>query len=108
MHRVQAVRKRHKVPGCRHEQELGHASVQAQPAATTRDRGQVGTVAVGLEPCAASAAASAAPRPHDRDGLAHLRPAHAVAELVHPAGVLMPEREGRGPRQRPGVNSYIR
>ncbi len=62
-----------------------------------------GRCAQRLVAAQAALALPAAPGADDGDRLAGLEAADALAERVHPAGVLVAEREGRIPRQRAGL-----
>jgi hypothetical protein len=101
-HRVQAIRQWHQVTGRWHQDEFSHASVGAQPAATTGCGCRQRLLAVVLHAEQAPRARAAAPGAIDRDWLANVQPTRAGAELVHPARVLMAQRERRSPGQLPG------
>jgi hypothetical protein len=75
------------------------SSPEAAPA--PGDGRQVGTLAVGLDAVQAPRAAAATPGADDGHGLTDLQAGHALAEGVHPAGVLVAEGERRAPGQRP-------
>ena len=85
------IPERHEQPRVGDEHVLGHAAVAAEAAAGRAELRRA--LAQGLQPGPARAAAPAAPRPVDRDGLADLPALHARAERLDPAGVLVPERE---------------
>ena len=91
------------MPGGRHQQVLGHATVEAEPAPAPGHRGQVRTLAVGLEPVQAVPAGAAAPGTDDRDRLTAVQAPDAGAQGVDPAGVLVAERERGAPGQHAGV-----
>ena len=103
VHRVEAVGKRDQVPGARHEEVLRHAAVQAETATAAGHGRQVGPVAVRLEPRQAALAGPAAPGADDGHRLADLEAADPGAQGVHPAGVLVAERERRRPGQAAGL-----
>jgi hypothetical protein len=87
----------------RHPQVLGHATIEAETAAPAGHRGQVRTLAIGLETLQAVPAGAAAPGTDERDRLAAFQAPDGGADGVDPPGVLVPERERRSPRQHSGI-----
>ena len=75
------------------QQVLGHAAVEAEPAAEGADLRL--PLAVVLRRGAAGPAAPAAPGPVDRNRLALLEALDSGAERLDPSGVLVPEGEGK-------------
>jgi hypothetical protein len=78
-----------------HEHVLGQPAIEPESTAGARDLG--GTLAVVLPPEPTRLAAAAAPRPVDDHRIARRQPAHAGADLLHPASVLMAEGKGQPP-----------
>lgn len=73
--------------GGRDEHELGHLAVEAEPAASRRERGGLLVVAVALEPGETAAAASAGPGAVDGHWLSGLE-----------TGEVRPDRSPSGSR----------
>ena len=88
--RVKAA-ERDQQPGCRDEHERGESAVAPEPAAERPDLGCVLAEVLLRQPT--GTAAAAAPRPVHGDRVTDLEALYAGAERLHPAGVLVPERE---------------
>ena len=94
-HRVQ-VADRHQPPRIVHQQVLGHPAVDAEPDAR---RPLEAVDAEVLRAGRAGLASPAAVQPVDGDRLAFLDTAHARADRVNPAGVLVADHEWWSPRR---------
>ena len=90
LHRVESAGELHQVAGSRHQQVLRHPTIEAEAAATTGDRCQVGSVTVGLETGQTTRAGAAAPSSDDGDRFAD------VKITSHRRRVHGPSRRSRG------------